>query len=90
MAEQRNGGESFMSVRDMVAEIRLEQKEMRAELALMRAEMAPRVVVDNHESRLRALEDARISLRGGWHALMLAASFIAGTTGLVLGVYTAL
>lgn len=44
-----NGTEPFLTVREMVSEIRLELKEMRAEVA-------PKDVTDDHEDRIRGLE----------------------------------
>lgn len=48
-ADPRNGHESFLTVREMVTEIRQELKELRAEVA-------PRTVTDDHERRIRATE----------------------------------
>lgn len=78
-----NGTEPFLTVREMVSEIRQELKEMRAEVA-------QRAVTDDHEERIRGLETATHTLRGVWLTLGVAASLIAGAAGLVLGVISAI
>lgn len=45
----RNGAEPYMTVREMVSEIRTELKEMREEVAA-------KTVTDDHEDRLRRTE----------------------------------
>lgn len=55
MDEQRSGVESFMSVREMVIEIRSDLKQIRHELR----QLAPiQEVARDHENRIRGLESS--------------------------------
>lgn len=54
----------------------------------LRLEVKVDKVLEDHEQRLRVVENTGIILRGAWVTLGVVASIVAGSAGLILGVLT--
>lgn len=73
--------ERGLSLRELVLDIRGDVKELRQEV---------KQELDGHHVRINLLENHTLILRGAWMSIGVTASVVAGTAGLLIGIYAIL
>jgi hypothetical protein len=70
--------DNFLTMRDVVLEIRADVKDLKATAA-------SKTDIEDHETRIRGLEQAGFRLSGAWSTVGVLGGVLAGIAGLALG-----